>query len=209
MTEISNPCPNFIVERQITITNLPNKMTPPNSLLLQFLLTVFASSTVWAQQDGKSNPKTSTSSKVWSAIAFINHGETTPFLLNKNPVLTPDGAQQLYRQGSAFRERYLNPSAAKNGSETGAPIQNLSQNALDNAQLRILSQTDSWVAGGAVAFMQGLYPPNDKALNAAAGGQTLAENHVGGSSNTTSYPLNGYQYPQIQTLPMTDASSIG
>lgn len=211
-TEIAIPRPNLIGERQIILANpskKPNNMTPPSPLPLQFLLTVLACSSAWAQQDGNSNTKTSSSSKVWSAIAFVNHGETTPFLRNKNPVLTPNGAQQLYRQGSAFRERYLIPAAAKNGSETGAPIQNLAQNALDNAQLRTLSQTDSWVAGGALAFMQGLYPPNNKALNDAAGGQTLAENHVGGSSNMTSYPLDGYQYPQIQTLPMTDASSIG
>lgn len=177
-------------------------MTPPRALLP---LVAFAAG-AWAQEDSDSNQVTSTSSKVWAAVAFVNHGETTPFLLNKNPVLTPKGAQQLYSQGAAFRSRYLAASTAKNASDVAA-IQGLSQNAIDNAQLRILSQTDSWVVGGAVAFMQALYPPNSKAFNAAAGGQMLAENHIG--SSTTSYPLDGYQYPQIETLASTDVNSIG
>ncbi|KAJ6786825.1 hypothetical protein PWT90_02653 [Aphanocladium album] len=177
-------------------------MTPPSILLPLLALATSA----FAQEDGSSNQVTSTSSKVWAAVAFVNHGETNPFLLNKNPILTPNGAQQLYRQGTAFRGRYLAPSSATNASDA-ATIQGLSQNAIDNSQLRILSQTDSWVVGGAVAFMQALYPPNSKAFNAAAGGQVLAENHIG--SNTTSYPLDGYQYPQIETLPSTDVNSIG
>lgn len=184
-------------------------MTPPSALLPLLLLALAAGTrTARAQEDGSSNQITSTSSKVWAAVAFVQHGETTPFLRSAHPVLTPGGAQQLYRQGTAFRGRYLAPSTAKNASSSdAATVQGLPQNAIDNAQLRILAQTDEWVVGGAVAFMQALYPPNTKAFNVAAGGDALAENHIG--ANTTSYPLDGYQYPQIETLPSTDASSIG
>ncbi|OAA52879.1 hypothetical protein ISF_09262 [Cordyceps fumosorosea ARSEF 2679] len=181
-------------------------MTPPTSLLPLLALAV-AGAAARPQEDGGSNAVTSTSGKVWAAVAFVNHGETTPFLLSSHPVLTPAGAQQLYRQGQAFRRRYLS-AAAGNATTTGAaPIRGLGQNAIDNTQLRVLSQRDEWVAGGAVAFMQALYPPDRTAFNAAAGGQALAENYVAG--NTTSYPLDGYQYPQIETLPSTDINSIG
>ncbi|PMB73877.1 hypothetical protein BM221_001304 [Beauveria bassiana] len=190
-------------------------MTPPLAAALLPLLLLALAGRSRAQEDGSANQITSTSSKVWAAVAFINHGETTPFLRSASPVLTPSGAQQLYRQGTAFRGRYLAPSTVKNASSSSssssspeaATIQGLSQNAIDNAQLKILAQTDEWVVGGAVAFMQALYPPNSNAFSKAAGGQTSADN--GGNSNATSYPLDGYQYPQIETLASTDANSVG
>ncbi|KAM3510881.1 hypothetical protein MY11210_005484 [Beauveria gryllotalpidicola] len=187
-------------------------MTPSPAALLPLVLLLLAlAGRIRAQEDGSPNQITSTSSKVWAAVAFVNHGETTPFLRSASPVLTPSGAQQLYRQGAAFRERYLAPSTARNASSSSsseaATIKGLSQNAIDNAQLRILAQTDEWVVGGAVAFMQALYPPNSKALREAAGGQTLAKN--ADDSDTTSYPLDGYQYPKIETLASTDANSVG
>lgn len=175
--------------------------------VLQLLVAGVLASIAASAQESTSNEQATTSNfKVWSAIAFVNHGDTTPFLLNQNPILTPDGAQQLHRQGQAFRSRYLTPPSAKNTSGAHGAIQGISQNGIDNTQLRILSQADSWAVGGALAFMQGLYPPNSTAFNDAAGGQTLAENHI--DSNTTSYPLDGYQYPQIETLSGTDVNSI-
>ncbi|KAM3432341.1 hypothetical protein NHJ13734_006922 [Beauveria thailandica] len=184
-------------------------MTPPSAALLPLLLAL--AGRIRAQEDGSANQITSTSSKVWAAVAFVNHGETTPFLRSASPVLTPSGAQQLYRQGAAFRGRYLAPSTVRNTSSSssseGATIRGLSQNAIDNGQMRVLAQTDEWVVGGAVAFMQALYPPNSKAFGKAIGGQALAEN--ADDSSTTSYPLDGYQYPQIETLASTDANSVG
>ncbi|KAM3551469.1 hypothetical protein ARSEF4850_007853 [Beauveria asiatica] len=181
-------------------------MTPPSAALLPLLLAL--AGRIRAQEDGSANQITSTSSKVWAAVAFVNHGETTPFLRSASPVLTPSGAQQLYRQGAAFRGRYLAPSTVRNTSSSeGATIRGLSQNAIDNGQMRVLAQTDEWVVGGAVAFMQALYPPNSKAFGKAVGGQALAEN--ADDSSTTSYPLDGYQYPQIETLASTDANSVG
>ncbi|KAM3553293.1 hypothetical protein MY1884_006755 [Beauveria asiatica] len=181
-------------------------MTPPSAALLPLLLAL--AGRIRAQEDGSANQITSTSSKVWAAVAFVTHGETTPFLRSASPVLTPSGAQQLYRQGAAFRGRYLAPSTVRNTSwSEGATIRGLSQNAIDNGQMRVLAQTDEWVVGGAVAFMQALYPPNSKAFGKAVGGQALAEN--ADDSSTTSYPLDGYQYPQIETLASTDANSVG
>ncbi|XWX00557.1 hypothetical protein V2A60_008577 [Cordyceps javanica] len=171
-------------------------MTPPFLALLSLFLAL-AIRSAWAQEGGAANQVTSTSSKVWAAVAFINHGDTTPFLLRSHPALTPDGAQQLYRQGKQFRSRYLAPPAtAKNGTSDAAPIQGMRQDGIDNTQLRILSQTDEWVVGGALAFTQALYP----AFNATAAGESV---------NRSTYPLGGYQYPQIETLAVTDANSIG
>ena len=48
-----------------------------------------------------------TGEKVWAAVAFINHGERTPVIANLRTVLTPEGAQQMLRQGTAFRARYI------------------------------------------------------------------------------------------------------
>ncbi|POR34591.1 Heterokaryon incompatibility protein 6, OR allele, partial [Tolypocladium paradoxum] len=149
--------------------------------------------------------------KVWAAVAYINSGERTPLIGGLRTVLTPGGAQQLWRQGSAFRSRYLTGGGSdSNSNSTGgvAPIQNMPKDAIDNRQLAVLSQADDWVAAGALAFIQGLYPAKTGAFVDAAGGTDLGHDYVHGS-NVTEYPLNGYQYPKIQTLTTADSSSVG
>ncbi|KYK61751.1 hypothetical protein DCS_02894 [Drechmeria coniospora] len=137
--------------------------------------------------------------RVWAAVAYVNHGESTPLLGGLQTVLTPEGAQQMQRQGIAFRSRYLN---------NGTQIQGINVVAIDNLQLNISSQTDDWVAASALAFMQGLYPPDVMALLAAGGGTDLGLNLVAGS-NTTDYPLLGYQYPRVRTLSNETSASLG
>ncbi|RDA89940.1 hypothetical protein CP533_0292 [Ophiocordyceps camponoti-saundersi (nom. inval.)] len=133
-----------------------------------------------------------TADTVWAAAAYIAHGETSPLLAGRQPVLTPDGAQELWRQGSAFRRRYLSAS-------NGTFLRNMPVDVIDNRQLAVASQNKAWVFGGALAFLQGLYPPQttDLGRNYAAGNTAME------------YPLNGYQYPLVQTLSSQDPSSVG
>lgn len=119
---------------------------------------------------------------------------------NLRTILTPLGAQQMYKQGAAFRRRYLTLDATDF-------IQGMETEAIDNGQLDVYSQTDEWVVAGATAFMQGLYPPAAVTFSDTAGGQDLAHNYVG-SKNATDYPMGGYQYPQVETLSYLDQRSI-
>lgn len=174
----------------------------PHQGLLPLISAALLSAVVVAQsslgnEGGKSNPR------VWAAVGFVNHGETTPFLGSRQPILTPEGAQQMSRQGTAFRKRYLSSNIDSSNTSTTMRIQGLSRDIIDNTQISLFSQTDPWVFGGAVAFLQGLYPPTTNMTN----GDDLARNLPLGT-NGSSYPLNGYQYPNIQTVASTDSRSI-
>ncbi|CAM1510460.1 Fc.00g007950.m01.CDS01 [Cosmosporella sp. VM-42] len=146
---------------------------------------------------------------VWAAVAYINNGETTPLAGDLNTVLTPEGAQQMMRQGTAFRARYLrngvNSTEYKNVEK--AYFENLNINVIDNSDLDIISQTFEWVNGGAMAFMQGLYPPESDSWDSNTGGSDIAHDYAEGD-NVTNYPLNGYQYPNIQTYGSLDPQSV-
>lgn len=146
--------------------------------------------------------------KVWAAVAFINHGERTPMAANLRTVLTPEGAQQMMRQGTAFRARYIKDGVNNSdydGIQT-AYLQNLKPDMIDNDDLDLISQTDEWVSGGAMAFLQGLYPPSTNSFDSSIGGDEIAMNLVDGD-NKTEYPLNGYQYPNIRTPSYFDPES--
>lgn len=145
---------------------------------------------------------------VLATVAYINHGERTPTMGGLQTILSPEGARQMLRQGSAFRSRYLTGEANGSQSHELALIQGMARDALDNAQLTVLSQADAWVAAGAIAFMQGLYPPQTEVYVDAAGGQDLGQDYANGS-NSTDYPLQGYQYPFIRTMVPQESSSIG
>lgn len=68
-----------------------------------------------------------------------------------------------------------------------------------------MSTTDGYVVSGSLAFLQGLYPP---VLNVFAynNGGVNASTLANGSS--IDYPLNGYQYPNIQTISSSDSDSV-
>lgn len=145
--------------------------------------------------------------KVWAAVVFINHGETTPLIGPLDTVLTPEGAQQMLRQGTAFRNRYLSVNNKDPGPDA-APMPNIGQGAINNGQITALSQTEEYVVAGATAFFQGLYPANDGAYNNDAGGMDVFRNLPTGE-NLTDYPLGGYQYARIQTVPSSDIEYAG
>ncbi|KAG4222087.1 hypothetical protein PC116_g29438 [Phytophthora cactorum] len=145
---------------------------------------------------------------VWASFAYVLYGERTPFLGDLVSSLTPLGAQQLYSQGSLFRARYLSNSSLSdedNAITTNSPIVGLERQALDNSQLSVFSSTDDYVVGGALAFLQGLYPPVTRAFadnNGGANASRLA------NGTLVNYPLGGYQYPNIRNVPTTDPNSI-
>ena len=90
----------------------------------------------------------------WGSVVFTYHGEKTPEFNNGPYNLSPLGASQLYLAGQAVRERYVSPP--DNASLiTAAPINGISEYAIDNAQLEILSTDDEFISTSGLAFMQG------------------------------------------------------
>jgi hypothetical protein len=139
----------------------------------------------------------------WASVAFVNHGEKIPYL-SKGPYnLTPLGATQLQSAGSVFRDRYLSPPV--NGSQLtiGTPINGLNVNDIENTQLYIASLNDEHISASAMAFMQGVYPPRGE-----SGSLSMDEESLLGNSSLVQFPLNGYQYPNIETLGSLDYNSI-
>ena len=177
---------------------------------LRLFCALAAAGVAFAQSESD-NDRAKSSSKVWAAVAYINHGEITPQMLYGHygyteMLLTPPGARQMRRQGDAFRNRYLTASSSGPNSTTSAPIQGLSKDAIENSNVAVLSEAASWVSAGALAFSQGLYPPNTDAFSDEAGGKALSEDFPAG--NTTDYPLSGYQYPFVNTNSMGSPNSL-
>lgn len=153
---------------------------------------------VWAQSSNGSD-----SGKVWAVVAFINSGERTP-VISDRWMLTPEGAQQMRRQGRAFRARYLaNVTDPDYDGIEVARLQDMSADEIDNTVLDLTSQSEESVTAGAMAFFQGLYPPSPNAFG--TDGDIARDYSEGG--NITDYPLNGYQYPNIRTLSILDPLS--
>lgn len=173
---------------------------PILSILLSILLLCFGVS---------AQPSVDLNAKVWAVVAYINHGEKTPTFGGLENILTPTGARQMWRQGSAFRHRYLGSrnSTIFSNSTGNTKIQGIATDAINNDQLTVLSQTDEWVSGGAMAFLQALYPPNPNTFNNLAGGQQVAQD-LFVSPDLIDYPLGGYQYPNIETLSLSDPASV-
>jgi Histidine phosphatase superfamily (branch 2) len=137
---------------------------------------------------------------IWSTVIYTRYGDRTPYILQTTNTLTPLGATQMYSAGNRFRDRYLT-STADSGNTV---IQNISPFQLNSDQVSIVSLRDQFVVASAQAFLQGLYPPlqassNDTFIN----GQSQLAN----GSNVVS-PLDGYQYPQIDTVSALDLNSI-
>ncbi len=141
---------------------------------------------------------------VWSAIAFINNGERTPLVGPTSPELTPLGAQQLYAQGATFRARYVRDGLGNDSVAARLPVHGIEPNALDTSQITVLSTDDSFVAIGAQAFLQGLYPPQLGQFAYDNGGRSAALLANGALVN---YPLDGYQYALIETASLQDPAS--
>lgn len=143
--------------------------------------------------------------RVWAAVAYINYGDKTPYYGPDDEVLVPEGAQQLWRQGAAFRVRYLDQiSEGSNSSVASVPIQTISATALDNTQIDITSGDQQWAVAGALAFMQGLYPPVSNSVT-----DDMARNLANNDGDLVEFPLDGYQYPTLHALSSLDKDSPG
>ncbi|CAK7203050.1 hypothetical protein SEUCBS139899_005779 [Sporothrix eucalyptigena] len=141
---------------------------------------------------------------VWSAVVYSMYGERTPLVGPTNPALTPLGAQQLYSQGAMFRNRFILEGTGNVSVAAALPIKGIETNALDTTQLNVLSTDDSYVAAGALAFLQGLYPPQTDEFAYDNGGRTAAVLADGALVN---FPLDGYQYPLIETVSLQEPLS--
>lgn len=146
------------------------------------------------------------SATVHAAVVFTRTGERTPLLGELGPAeLTPLGATQAYNQGTLFRQRYVSPQT--NSVDLPGPdaISNISEHALSNSQVYILTTDDSYNVATAQAFLQGLYPPytlNDTAAPMLSATAVLA------NGTYVEAPLNGYQYPRIRTASSLDPFSV-
>ncbi|CAG9938793.1 unnamed protein product [Clonostachys rosea f. rosea IK726] len=150
--------------------------------------------------------------RVWAVIAYVHHGESVPELTTRPAVLTPEGAQQMARQGAAFRSRYLNETSSSGGNSTTnstglAPIYDMQLAALDNSKLTVMAAEEEASVGSALAFLQGLYPPVTQEYSILAGGDEIAHNFARNSSGLVDYPLGGYQYPKLQVPATSDRNS--
>lgn len=147
----------------------------------------------------------SSNEHVWSSVTWVLHGERTPLWgPTVYPALTPLGAQQMFAQGALLRDRYLREDTDEKDA-TFAPIVGIEKNAIDNTQLSVLTNTDSYMVTSAQAFLQGLYPPIMQAFAQNSGGLGAARFANGSIVN---YPLQGYQYPALRTASILDFESI-
>jgi hypothetical protein len=129
------------------------------------------------------------------------HGDHTPLALSSRSKLTALGAYQMYDQGMAFRNRYLQPSS----HDGYVGIVGIQAEIIDNSQLNVESSTDECSAASAIAFMDGLYPPSP---HATCDLDISSHNRDANSSNVD-YSLCGNQYPNIRTIsPGHDPDSI-
>lgn len=149
---------------------------------------------------------------IWSSVGWILHGERTPYY-SKNPdnppSLTTMGAQQMFSQGSMLRARYLDDGTSdqpdKEAGIDRESIVGIQKNAIYNSQIDIISTTDSFIFGSALAFMQGLYPPIEQAFGKSSG---TIDGAIIANGSLVNFPLGGYQYPNIKTSSVFDPADI-
>jgi len=135
-----------------------------------------------------------------AAFAFVRTGERTPILRNNTQRLTALGANQMYTLGQNFRARYI---AGEKASALGIQrISGLSTDILNNDQVQVQTLDKAYLVSSAQAFMQGLYPPHGIANGTGDVTGILAD------GTSVDYPLNGYQYADIQAASPADPDSI-
>jgi hypothetical protein len=140
--------------------------------------------------------------RVLSSFVYTRYGDRTPFVLTTSPTLTPLGAQQMYEAGDRLRQRYLLPDTETSNDPSG--ITGINSFQIEYDQLTILSTDDQYVFASALAFMQGMYQPLVTSSNYT---YLPGESTVANGSNIVA-PLNGYQYPNINSVSSNDLNSI-
>jgi hypothetical protein len=189
---VDSPAQCFqVIEKPRDFSGLECYLTETMATLLVTTLLALAA-IVSAQTNG-------TSQITWGSVIFTYHGEKTPAITNGPYNLSPLGANQLLLAGSLVRSRYVDPPSVESPLYTSAPVEGISVQAIDNAQLYVLSTEDEFISGSALAFMQGLYPPRALVIDAEA---------ILSNSTVEVHPLNGYQYPNINTVGDLDFNYI-
>ena len=139
-------------------------------------------------------------SEVVSTFMYTVYGDSTPWVLGA-PTLTSLGAQQLYEAGSNMRARYVTGETDATDTLT---IRNISPYQLSTEELTLLSLDSPYISASAQAFMQGLYPPFEGTYNST---YTPDQSTLANGTNVFA-PLNGIQYPNIQTFSSNDLNVI-
>ncbi|ESK84640.1 hypothetical protein Moror_13299 [Moniliophthora roreri MCA 2997] len=135
--------------------------------------------------------------KVLGAIVIARSGDRTHFhqeprtYKGGNTETTALGEAQSYQLGQLIRNLYLNPSSA-------SYIDGMHPDVVDNKEIKVRVKAGAEgtvVFDSAIAFLQGMYPPNPK-------------NKIELANDTTvTAPLNGYQYVPVETVePVNDRS---
>jgi hypothetical protein len=139
-----------------------------------------------------------------AAFAFIRTGERTPSIRSgSSPTLTALGAQQMFSLGQNLRTRYL---AGSSPSALGVQhIDGMSPYTLNNEQVLVQTLDSQYLVSSAQAFMQGLYPPYS-ILN--GNGTWFSTSSLLSNGSAIDFPLNGYQYANIQSSGQLDYESI-
>lgn len=133
----------------------------------------------------------------WGTVVFTYHGEKIPYLAADGSNITPYGANQLIAAGQAIRDRYVSPPV---NASRSAPINGLNPDAIDNSQISILSTDDEFISTSAMAFMQAVYPPRSAWI--------IDSESILSNKSLEQFPLNGYQYPNIETVGSLDFNYI-
>ncbi|KAL2135614.1 hypothetical protein VTI74DRAFT_7761 [Chaetomium olivicolor] len=128
------------------------------------------------------------------------YGDHTPFAAPDPATLTPLGANQLYNQGSSFRDRYVRPKR----HDDFVGIVGISPKTIDNSQLHVESSTEECSSASALAFVQGLYPQ----FPHVHCDFEVPEAYRYPNDTIENYPLSGYQYPNLRTVSKHDPDSI-
>ena len=119
---------------------------------------------------------------VLGVYIFHCHGDRTAKA--QPPVsMTNLGAAQAFSSGAFYRDRYVS-------SEADMHIRNLSSDIAVHSQLSVTAPADPVLENSAIAFLQGLYPPNPE-LEIEADGSTVIS------------PLGGYQYIPVEAVDTT------
>ena len=106
----------------------------------------------------------------------------------------------MYTLGQNFRTRYITGNSPSGlGKEH---IAGMSTNTLDNEQIMVKTLDKQYLMASAQAFMQGLYPPH------ALGNGTGDASGLLTDGTAIDFPLNGYQYANIQSTGELDPESI-
>ena len=94
------------------------------------------------------------------------------------------------------------PDDDNTGESTG--ISGIASYQIEHDQMTVISSDDQYVFASALAFMQGLYQPLQTSSNYTdIAGQSTIEN----GTNLVA-PLDGYQYPNINSVSSNDLNSI-